>query len=42
VNDPNFFSGLDEWEKEDDRRAKTVTKLIEKETGESLKPKLAD
>jgi len=42
VNDPNFFSGLDEWEKEDDRRVKTVTKLIEKETGESLKPKLAD
>ena len=42
VNDPNFFSGLDEWEREDDRRAKAVTKLIEKETGESLKPKLAD
>ena len=42
VNDPNFWAGLDEWEKEDDRRAKTVTKLIEKETGESLKPKLAD
>ena len=42
VNDPNFWSGLDQCEKEDDRRAKTVTKLIEKETGESLKPKLAD
>jgi len=42
VNDPNFFSRLDEWEREDDRRAKAVTKLIEKETGESLKPKLAN
>jgi len=42
VGDPNFWIGLDEWEKEDDRRAKAVTKLIEKETGESLKPKLAD
>ena len=42
VNDPNFFLGLDKWEEEDDRRAKAVTKLIEKETGESLKPKLTD
>jgi len=33
---------LDEWEKEDDRRAKAVGKLIERETGESIAPKLAD
>ena len=42
VNDPNFFSGLDEWEKEDDRRSKAVAKLIERETGESIALKLAD
>ena len=42
VNDPNFFSGLDEWEKEDDKRANTVSKLIFNQTGESVEPKLAD
>jgi len=42
VNDPNFFPELDEWEKEDDRRAKVVTKLIEKETRESITLRLAD
>ena len=42
INDPNFFSGLDAWEKEDDKRAKTVAKLIFNQTGESTEPKLAD
>jgi len=42
VNDPNFFPGLDAWEKEDDRRAKTVAKLIKEQTGESVEPKQAD
>ena len=42
VNDPNFFTGLDKWEKEDDKRAKTVAKLIKDQTGEGIEPKLAD
>jgi len=42
VNDPNFFAGLDEWEKEDDRRAKTVAQLIKNQTGEGVELRLAD
>ena len=42
VEDPNFFPGLDQWEKEDDRQAKGIAKLLLDQTGESVEPKLAD
>ena len=42
INNPNFFLGLDEWEKEDDKCAKTVAKLIKDQTREGVEPKLAD
>jgi len=42
VEDPNFFTGLDAWEKEDDRQVKGIAKLLFDQTGESVEPKLAD